>query len=415
MKSISSAHPVFAARELLDRGQEAPPVAADHRIVIATLERIHGSTGVHTHTRMLHGGFTDAGFACRVVNPFCGSRKWLPIFGVRRVVLDHLSKTWGTRWYRHWHYLALRENLLRDLCDNPTGIVVAQCPTSARAALSVRDELQADFKIAHVCHFNHSEADEYRARGELSDEGVYQHMLKLESELLERVDQVIYVSQWAQQVVQDTRQIRPKKSSVIWNGISETLFGETFIGREEIGLRQDDLVLMNVGTLEPRKNQAALIDLFAEVSSECPQARLVLIGEGPDRRAIEKKLRVRGLKDKVKLLGHRSDVPVLLKLADIYVHYAKLENCPVALLEAARAGLPAAAIPVGGIVELQERLGSIVGLDEADVKTSLEALRPILKDAALRREISQRARRKFTEHFTRQAMVSAYLDALALR
>ena len=77
----------------------------------------------------------------------------------------------------------------------------------------------------------------------------------------------------------------------------------------------------------------------------------MLVGEGPDRSAIENKVRTLGLMDNVVLLGHRNDVPALLGAADIYVHYSSLENCPVVLLEAGRAALPVAAIPAGGVPE----------------------------------------------------------------
>ena len=180
------------------------------------------------------------------------------------------------------------------------------------------------------------------------------------------------------------------------------------------GWRPTTWCCMNVGTLEPRKNQVGLVDLFAHVSKEFPRARLLLAGDGPDRPAVEQQVREAGVEDRVKLLGMRSDVPALMSLADLYVHFAKVENCPVVLLEAARAGLPIAAVPVGGVPEVLGKIGSGVSLDAGDHPASLDVLRPLLMDAALRAESGHRARVGFSRHFTREAMVAAYLDLLRL-
>lgn len=381
-------------------------------ILLVTVERREGSTGVNTHARALREGFVGAGFGCTVVNPFGGSRLWLPVFAARRG-LDLLNKTWGTLWYRRWHYAALYRNLLRHLSIGHPAAVIAQCPLSAQAALEARRITHSSFPIAMVCHFNYSEATEYRDKGALSSQAAYEAILELERQVLTRVDRVIYVSSWAQRTVEQDRDIHPKHGQVIWNGIVADP-GPRSLARSELGLSHDDLVLINVGTLEPRKNQVGLIELFEKIAVDCPAARLVLVGDGPDRARIARAVADKGLTDRVHLLGTRRDVPALLQLADVYIHYSKLENCPVAILEAARAGLPSAAIPAGGIPELANQLGSIVALDPDDLSNSLAALRPLLNDPAERAELGRRGSDRFQRHFTREAMAGAYLRALGL-
>jgi glycosyltransferase involved in cell wall biosynthesis len=102
-------------------------------------------------------------------------------------------------------------------------------------------------------------------------------------------------------------------------------------------------------------------------------------------------------------------------MADLYIHYAKKENCPVALIEAARAGLPIAAIPTGGTGELLEQLGPTIRLSETDPNASLNLLRPILSDSGFRRDAGQKTLQRFQQRFSREAMVAAYVEALALR
>jgi glycosyltransferase involved in cell wall biosynthesis len=172
-------------------------------------------------------------------------------------------------------------------------------------------------------------------------------------------------------------------------------------------------VLINVGTLEKRKNQLGLIDAFAETAAAFPQARLLLVGDGPHREEVRRRIAEHGLTDKVQMLGMRRDVPALLPVADLYVHYSSLENCPVVLIEAARAGLPIAAVPSGGVPELLEALGG-QPIDSSSPQTASQSFVPLLSNANLRRQIGQATRQAFHATFTREAMVAAYLKALNL-
>src|SRR5438132_9584584 len=106
----------------------SPPVRtmrAISRVVIATINRPEGDTGVHTHTRMLAGGLRQAGVACDVVSAFSGSKKWLPVFAVRRLLLHRINKSWSMLWHRRWHRAALRENLQRQVAAQPPDAIIA--------------------------------------------------------------------------------------------------------------------------------------------------------------------------------------------------------------------------------------------------------------------------------------------------
>jgi glycosyltransferase involved in cell wall biosynthesis len=263
-----------------------------------------------------------------------------------------------------------------------------------------------------VCHFNHSEAKEYRDKGELADERYFQEVLAFEKSVLQSVDRVIFASGWARRVVEHERGIRPRASSVIWNGIDATQPPQR-LRRADIGLSPEDVVLVNVGTLERRKNQLGLVDLFAHVVGEFPKARLVLVGNGPARQEIERSVAARGIRDKVRLLGFRKDVPDLLGLSDVYVHYAAMENCPMVLLEAARAGLPVAAAATGGVPELLAEFNG-VPLDSSNLARSIVGLRPLLRDAQLRADSGKLSRQRFHQRFTRDAMIREYARVLGL-
>ena len=407
-------------------------------LVIATVTNPKALTGVHKHIQTFYDGVRDAGHLCAIVSSFSGSRKWLPIFAVRPLLLKHINKTWSTQWYRFWHYLSLRKNLRQYMMHNHADVVLAQDSLSAHAAVAVRNDLGLDYKVTFTCHFNGSEAEEFRKKGELNDDVAYQKMLAFEDATLLNVDKVIYVSKWSQDSVEMNRLIRPRNSTVIWNGIPAAVSANPAL-RATFGLEQDDLVLINVGTIDPRKNQIGLVNLFAAIVAKYPKARLLLVGDGPRRKEVQYQVNQLGLSGKVQLLGAQQDVSSLMQMADIYIHYALMESFGIVLLEAARAGIPVAALPVGGLAELLRKLRSVAipaegyggtpdiqsSLEESvaipaegyggtpDIQSSLEELDPLLSNPMLRNELGRRAQLQFRRFFTSEAMIDSFLEAVS--
>jgi glycosyltransferase involved in cell wall biosynthesis len=248
--------------------------------------------------------------------------------------------------------------------------------------------------------------------GQLDDDKAYRRMLSFEADVLRDADQVVYVSEWARRVVERVRQIVPRASAVIHNGVELPPRNAPAASREDLGASASDLLLINVGSLERRKNQIGLLDLFASVLDREPRAMLVLVGDGPERTAIESRTQVLGVASRVKLLGRRSDVASLLKAADLYVHYATAENCPMAVLEASRAGLPWAAVPAAGVEELQRLIGGCITINPNDLAHSTDEIVSLLADQPRRARLGAAARDGFLARFTRHAMVSSYVRLL---
>jgi glycosyltransferase involved in cell wall biosynthesis len=151
------------------------------------------------------------------------------------------------------------------------------------------------------------------------------------------------------------------------------------------------------------------VDLLSKLAPDHPIAKLVLVGDGPARGKIESRIAELGLQSKVRLLGFRKDVPALLPLADVYAHASLLENCPIVLLEAARAGLPIAAVPAGGVPELLEALGG-TPLDSQQPAS----IAPLLASPERRADAGRTAKAAFERRFTTEAMVAEYVRILEL-
>jgi len=105
-----------------------------------------------------------------------------------------------------------------------------------------------------------------------------------------------------------------------------------------------------VGRLDPVKDQVGLLRAFARANKG--RHALVIAGDGPARPQLEATVRELGLGDRVRLLGERDDVPIVLRALDVFVLSSIGEGISNAILEAMASGLPVIATGVGGNVEL---------------------------------------------------------------
>lgn len=109
--------------------------------------------------------------------------------------------------------------------------------------------------------------------------------------------------------------------------------------RAELGAAEDEFVIGHVGRFEYPKNQSYLFDIFYEVLQINPNTRLVLIGDGAQRKEFEEKIHKLGISNKVMLLGVRMDVNKLYSGIDLLVLPSLNEGFPFVLVEAQINGL----------------------------------------------------------------------------
>lgn len=97
--------------------------------------------------------------------------------------------------------------------------------------------------------------------------------------------------------------------------------------------------LISIGTLKPSKNLLQLLDAFAELAEEL-DAGLVILGEGPQRSALEQRIEELGLQQRVRLPGFDANPDPWLRAADLFVLSSDFEGLPTVLIEALAAGTP---------------------------------------------------------------------------
>ncbi len=201
---------------------------------------------------------------------------------------------------------------------------------------------------------------------------------------------------------------------VVANGIDTQMYRPDTVlrqrGRTALGLQDDVRLLINVGRLVPEKAQTTLIDAFAQLNTDI-DARLLIVGEGPERDALERRIRHHGLEERVILAGARRDIATLLNAADLFVLSSDVEGMPLALAEALACGLPAVAADAAGVAELLNGCGDIVprGNASALADAMQQALTHPQTDTA-----AQAARReRILSHFSLEAVAHQWLACYA--
>ena len=188
---------------------------------------------------------------------------------------------------------------------------------------------------------------------------------------------------------------------VIRNGVDPASF-------QAGGARSERPRLVTVGRLQAPKDAVTLVRALALLQRDTFEA--VLVGDGPDRPAIEAEVRRLGLESAVEVLGERDDVPQLLGTADVFVLSSHSEGLPLSILEAMAVGLPVVASNVGGVPEavVDGETGLLV--PPADPESLAAAIERLLRDPVQRRRLGDAGRTRVAEHFDLAAVQQAHLD-----
>ncbi|MES3034540.1 MAG: glycosyltransferase [Gemmatimonadota bacterium] len=193
------------------------------------------------------------------------------------------------------------------------------------------------------------------------------------------------------------------------NGVLQPPAPPVPLDRTTIGLHDDEVVTMVVGRLVPVKALDVLLTAFATVSRADARARLVIVGEGPERAALEAQRDALGLQRVVSLLGTRNDVPALLASADVFCLPSHSEGLSISLLEAMAGGLPVVATAVGSTPEVvTPEVGLLVPPGQPDLLAA--ALQSLHADASRRERMGAAAAERVRERYSVEATADAYLQ-----
>lgn len=164
-----------------------------------------------------------------------------------------------------------------------------------------------------------------------------------------------------------------------------------------------------IGNLRPVKDHRNLIEAFSQIESNHPDWKLVIVGEGSERKSLEELIESRSLSHRIDLRG-RQPAPEVLPQFSIFALSSKSEGLPLSLLEAMATGCACVSTSVGGIPEviLDQVHGLLVPNQSATALA--RALDHLIRDSDLRSRLGNAARNRVISMFNRTQMVRAYTD-----
>lgn len=200
-----------------------------------------------------------------------------------------------------------------------------------------------------------------------------------------------------------------EKITTVDNGIDIEYFsaGRPVL-REELGLRENPLVGF-VGRLAPEKGLKDLLHAVAGILNIVPMAKFILVGEGPERLALEKLARQLSIEKSVIFLGQRSDLPNIYASFDVFVLPSLTEGMPLAILEAMAAKKPVVATRVGAIPKTVDDQQTGLLVNAGDLTGLQSAISLLLGRPDLCRTFGQSGQEVALARFSSDSMAKTYL------
>lgn len=198
----------------------------------------------------------------------------------------------------------------------------------------------------------------------------------------------------------------PDRIASIPTGIDDERFapGDRGEARRALGLPQDRTIVGIVATLRSWKGHRFLIDAVRALAD--PKLMLVIVGDGPQDKALAQQVAEGGLEDRVMLAGRRDDVPLWMRAFDLFAlpSYAN-EGVPQALVQAMLSGLACVTTAAGAIPEIAIDGRTALLVPQQDSAALGAAISRLVADPALRAELGNAARAHCRKGFTREAML----------
>ncbi|MBC3787715.1 glycosyltransferase family 4 protein [Spirosoma utsteinense] len=254
-------------------------------------------------------------------------RRLAPLFGVNGRVI----------WMEIENYVSIWASVRRY--RGAIDVVHAQDVTSgAAAALGLNKQVP----VTVTCHFNDDPLSEYKTVYSLND-WTNRQLLKWYQFLFKQPNSFITVSDY---IKRTSAFLRPEGvvCDVIHNGVP--------FPSEQPRQEDDAFSVLNIGTIEARKNQRLLIETAHVLCQRgITDVKVLFVGDGHQRAELETLTLEKGLQGQVRFEGYQTNIPAYLQRASLYVHTAVNESWGYSITEAIAAGTPVLALETGGIPE----------------------------------------------------------------
>lgn len=252
----------------------------------------------------------------------------------------------------------------------------------------------------------------------------------LKKQDLKHVGKIITVSENNRKILCKLYPEHKNKISVIHNGIDVTWWQSQLlrftdedrrrIKKELFQAQENTLIIISIAELHERKGLKYLIEAIPEVAEKFPNIKLVIVGEGPERKSLESLIKELSknhekgntpkidLKNHIILTGRQKEIPKLLKSSDIFVLPSRREAFGLVVLEAMVTGLPVIASKTGGIPEIIESGKNGLLVEPENFKKLAKNLMDLIAHPDKREKLSQAGTETARKKFTAQKMAEEY-------
>ena len=223
---------------------------------------------------------------------------------------------------------------------------------------------------------------------------------------------LIVVSRELETLLRRKYLLRASHITRIPNGIDTSYYAPDPVDRQRIrktlGFEDNNVVVGFSGRLDPIKNLGFLLSIFTYCIREHPYLRLLIVGDGPERRRLETLCQENKLQNHVVFTGQQEIVLSFLRAMDIFLLTSLREQMPMTVLEAMAVGIPVVATKVGEVPYIIDHgVNGYIHEVDAPMEEFVQSV-SALRVQPTRTRMGEVARQKIVNHFQEQCMVQRY-------
>lgn len=238
--------------------------------------------------------------------------------------------------------------------------------------------------------------------------------------ILKKADRVTVISNYLKDYV-ISQGVKENKVVLIPNGVDIEEFNTNIIPepRENLNVSENHKVIISTSRLVPKNGLSGLIDAIPYIKAEASKpVKLIIIGSGPLKSELEKKIIDKGLSGKVEILDEKkhTELPRFLRTADVFVRPSLSEGLGNSFLEAMAVGLPVigttkiAGVVKTGIADFIKEGETGLSCNPNDSKDIADKINLILKDGALANRLSKNGRDLIVRKYNWQTIKDQYKE-----
>jgi glycosyltransferase involved in cell wall biosynthesis len=197
----------------------------------------------------------------------------------------------------------------------------------------------------------------------------------------------------------------------VYNGIDGEIFKDSFSIeekskiKESLRIREDEFIAAIVASLRQKKGHEHAFKAVKAIARAGDKVRLLILGDGERKIFLQKCAEQLSVSRNLVWLGYQNDPRKFLSVSDALIVPSIAESFPISILEALAMGKPVIASRVGGIPEvISDGLNGFL-FEPKDVLSLVEKLQKLIRDKALKKELSQNARESMISKFSISEMV----------